>query len=99
MARKKGSSTRLENSKDRNNYYVYAYKNRKTGTIIYVGVATGNRGEDLQKHFKNNLHLYDIYLSDGLKYQVLERSLSKQDSRELEKKLIEELKPECNIRA
>lgn len=75
-------------------HYVYQHRNPSTGEIFYVGLGKYNRCNQRaqrNKYWKNYVNKH------GLLVEILAQGLDRAEAAELEKRLIEELRPKCNF--
>jgi hypothetical protein len=75
-------------------YYVYVWLNIKTNEAFYVGMGHGNRRFNIKRRNK----LFQKYYEENeCAVRLYDTSLNYEKALELEKQLIEELNPACNM--
>ncbi|MDK8643789.1 hypothetical protein [Niallia taxi] len=75
-------------------YYIYIWFNIDTNEIFYVGLGTGDRRFQIRQ--RNNL-FKKYYGQNKCAVRLIKSGLQEEDARKLERVLIEELNPCCNM--
>lgn len=75
-------------------YYIYLWFNIKTFEVFYVGLGTGDRRFQTKQR---NKHFKKYYEENECAVRLVKTGLQEEDARQLERKLIEEYNPCCNM--
>lgn len=77
-----------------NQHYVYAHVNPKTNETFYIGLGKGNR---CNQAAQRNQFWKRYVEKHGMKVKILRQGLTKSEAADLEKALIKQMKPRCNL--
>ena len=76
-------------------HYVYAHLNPKTGEFYYIGSGHSNRCNQV---FQRNSYWKKYFNEHGMLIKFIDYDLTKEQAIEIEKALIKEINPICNIK-